>query len=84
MPASIHTTCQPCRHACSIFLRISSGSVVSKPEVEFLSEYGSNKEAPQDPKAPEDRQLQRETNDSYNIPSMNSFTLRTFSLPFSP
>lgn len=38
MSASIRTTCHPCRHACSIPLRISSGSVVSKPEVELLSE----------------------------------------------
>jgi hypothetical protein len=54
MPVSMHTTCQLCRHACSTFLRMSSGSVTSKPEVEFLSEYGFNKEAPQDPKAPGD------------------------------
>ena len=52
MPASIRTTCQPCCHDCLIFSRITSGSVVSKPEVELLSEYGASKEAPQDPKAP--------------------------------
>ena len=58
-PASMRTTCQPCRHACLIFSRITSGSVVSKPEVELLSEYGASKEAPQDPKAPMNRQRRR-------------------------
>ena len=58
---SARTTCQPYRHARSIFLRISSGSVVSRPEVELLSEYGASKEAPQDPRAPAGHLSQRAT-----------------------
>ena len=61
VPASVRTTCQPRCHACLIFSRITSGSVVSKPEVELLSEYGASKEAPQDPKAPTNRQRRRLT-----------------------
>ena len=84
MSVSMRTTCQPCRQAWLICLRMSSGSVVNKPEVELLSEYGANREAPQDPKAPMNHQCQRVTKSLQNAPSIKSLTPLMLNFPFFP